>query len=158
MSITPYNNYTVRDLSGIQQPYVNSTTEFGYFGSLPQPVSNFNSLPTYLNTNNGIARVDASGGLNILQAGIYKLNLSIDCSATNITTTTNNLQIYFNFGTTFLKNQARSALTGSFGGIHTSGMFSLGSNSTTYPGIINWVSNSLVTKRFGKDFTKKEKH
>ena len=146
MSITPYNNYTVADLTGVQQPYVNSTVEFGYFGSLG-PVSNLYSMPTYLNTNNGIATVDASGGLNILQAGIYTLNLSIDCSATSMTISpTNNFGIiYFNFGTTKLNAVSLANITGSFGGTHTSGMFSYGSNATSYPGIIDWLVNSFTT-------------
>ena len=73
MSIIPYNNYTVKDLSTppVQQPYVNSTTEFGYFGNIGA-VQNFNSMPAYLMTNNGIATLDASNGLRILNPGIYE--------------------------------------------------------------------------------------
>jgi hypothetical protein len=145
MSIAPYNNYSVLDLSGSQQPYVNSTTEFGYFGSRGA-VSNLYSMPTYLNTNNGIAIVDASGGLNILQAGIYTLDVSIDYSATSMTISPTNSFgiIYFNFGTNKLNAISIANITGSFGGTRTSGMFSYGSN-TTYPGIIDWLVNSFTT-------------
>jgi photosystem II stability/assembly factor-like uncharacterized protein len=141
-SITPYNNYTVRDLSSNQQPYVNSTTEFGYFtgvSSNPNYGNNWYSLPTFLNTNNGVASVDASGGLHILSAGIYTINIGLDffTSGTHSNTA---VPVYFCLGNIYLNYVS---LSGSFGGSHTTGMFSFGSNATTYPGIISWITNSI---------------
>jgi hypothetical protein len=143
MSIKPYNSYSVIDLSGVQEPYVNSSVEFGYFGNLGY-VSNANyySMPTHLLTNNGVANVDVSNGLHLLNSGIYKLNLSIDCSSTSISTTDGT--IYFNFGTIQLSNTSPTSITGSFGGSHTSRMYSYGSNSTSYPGIISWVTEAYT--------------
>jgi hypothetical protein len=141
MSITPYNNYTVKDLTGIKQPYVNSTTEFGYFGNLGY-IGNYDwySMPTVLLTNNGIATVDASG-LHILQAGIYTLNLSVDC--VKAAPIPGNEAIYFNFGTNYLYLTNPANLSGSFGLIHTTGMLSFGSNATSYPGIISCLTNAI---------------
>ena len=145
MSIIPYNNYTVKDLSTppVQQPYVNSTTEFGYFGNLGTTIktgspTTYFSMPTFLLTNNGIASVDTSvngfTGLKILQKGIYKLNLSLECTSNSGT------QLYFNFGVAPMNN---SPLSGSFGGTMNSGsgMYSYNSSST-YPRILSWVSGS----------------
>jgi hypothetical protein len=140
-SVTPYNNYTVRDLSGNQQPYINSTTEFGYFGNLGSHSTCY-SMPTFLSTNNGIATVDASNGLHILQAGIYTLKVSVDCSGTSMVYNTDDGIIYFNFGTNKLSGVAYQSVYGSFGGSHSNKMFSFGSNATTYPGIISWLTNS----------------
>jgi hypothetical protein len=140
MSIKPYNNYSVNDLSGIQQPYINSTTEIGYFGSMLS-TNTYNgkwySLPLFLNTHNGIAMLDVSCGLNILQAGIYKINLGLDFFTADSSGT--NLPVYFCFGDKYLTN---AVLSGSFGGTHTNKMLSFSSNSTTYPGIISWITNA----------------
>jgi hypothetical protein len=142
MSIIPYNNYTVTDLSGLQQPYVNSTVEFGYFGSIASNINynnNWYSFPVFLNTNNGIASVSNSYGLNILQAGIYKITLAMDFKTSGVIST-NNVSVTFCFGNVYLNNVS---LSGSFGQSHTSGMISYGSNATSYPGIIDWITNSF---------------
>ena len=139
MSITPYNNYRVSDSGGNKQPYVNSSTEFGYFGNLGSVISCY-SMPTFLSTNNGIATVDASG-LHILNAGIYTLKVSIDCSSTSMNVVDDAI-IYFNFGTSKLPGVAYESVYGSFGGSQLNKMFSFGSNSTLYPGIIAWLTNS----------------
>jgi hypothetical protein len=143
MSIKPYNTYIVNDLSGVQQPYVNSCREFGYFGNLGDITDgSYNSMPTHLLTNNGVATVDASNGLHLLNSGVYKLNLSIDCSTTNIVAT--NGTIYFNFGTIQLSNTSPTSITGSFGAINDRKVFSFGSNAISYPGIISWITNAYT--------------
>ena len=140
MSIKPYNNLTVRDLSNVEQPYVNSTTEFGYFrgGSLGTIANGlWQSLPTTLKTNNGIANVDASGGL-ILQPGIYKINISLFPT----TTQDGSSNISFNFGTRYLSNISTSSSATAFGGPCSTGMFTYDPFNNPYsPGIISWVAD-----------------
>ena len=101
--------------------------------------SSWFALLTFLSTNNGIAIVDdVSHGLHILQAGIYTLNLSVDC--VKAAPINGNEAIYFNFGTNYLYN---ANLSGSFGLIHNTGMLSFGSNATSYPGIISCLTNAI---------------
>jgi photosystem II stability/assembly factor-like uncharacterized protein len=140
MSIIPYNNFTVRDLSNVLQPYVNSLQEFGYFsGGNLGTIANglWRSLPAVLNTNNGIATRDASGGL-ILQAGIYKINLSLFPTTTQI----GRSNISFNFGTRYLVNDPSTNIVNAFGGVQPIGMFTYDPSNNPYsPGIISWVAN-----------------
>jgi len=139
MSITPYNNFTVRDLSGVQQPYVNSTTEVGYFsgdnlGTISQ--NKWYSLPAVLTTKNGIANVDASG-VRILNPGIYSIKLSVF----PITTEDGSSNISFNFGTSYLFDVLTNVSTDAFGGVQPSGMFTYAPLYNSYtPGIISWVA------------------
>jgi photosystem II stability/assembly factor-like uncharacterized protein len=161
MSNAPYNNYSVLDLSGNEQPYVNSTSEFGYFsgrsvGTIPK--SSWHSLPAVLTTNNGLAILDTSGGLTILNSGIYKINLSlfptlIQDGSTNIS---------FCFGSTYLSNISSTTIVNAFGGPHPSGMFTYDpSYNPTKPGIISWVANGYssgnsTTSNFVKNSTTNE--
>jgi hypothetical protein len=139
MSIIPYNNFTVRDLSNVLQPYVNSCTEFGYFsgGNLGTiPTNKWYSLPAVLNTNNGIATRDASG--LILNPGIYSINLSLFPTITQ----DGSCNISFNFGTTYLSNISTTSLAGAFGGVCPTGMFTYDPFYNPYsPGIITWVAD-----------------
>jgi hypothetical protein len=140
MSIIPYNRFTVRDLSNVLQPYVNSLQEFGYFnGGNLGTIANglWRSLPAVLNTNNGIATRDASGGL-ILQAGIYKINLSLFPTTTQV----GRSNISFNFGTRYLVNDPSTNIVNAFGGVQPIGMFTYDPSNNPYsPGIISWLAN-----------------
>jgi hypothetical protein len=141
MSIIPYNNFTVRDLSNVQQPYVNSCTEYGYFsggnlGTIPK--DKWYSLPASLNTNNGIATRDANGGLRILNSGIYSINLSLFPTATQ----DGSSNILFNFGTRYVVNDPSTNLVNAFGGVCPTGMFTYDPSNNPYiPGIISWVAD-----------------
>jgi photosystem II stability/assembly factor-like uncharacterized protein len=141
MSIIPFTNFTVIDLSNVQQPYVNSCTEYGYFnGTNLGTIANdlWRSLPATLNTNNGIASVDASGGLRILNPGIYSINLSIFPTAIK----DGSSNISFNFGTTYLPSVSTSLPAGAFGGARVNGMFTYDPFYNPYsPGIISWVAD-----------------
>jgi hypothetical protein len=139
MSIIPYNNLTIIDLSNVQQPYINSCTEFGYFNGTNLgiiPKDRWYSLPAVLNTRNGIARVDASGV--ILQAGIYKINLSLFPTSTQ----DGSSNITFNFGTRYLFNEPSANIVNAFGGVEPTGMFTYDPSNNPYsPGIISWVAD-----------------
>jgi hypothetical protein len=153
MSTIPYNKYTVRDLTNNKQPYVNSTREVGYFNGTSVgtiPINKWYSLPAVLNTNNGIANVDASG-VRILNAGIYSINLSL------FPTTTQDVSsnISFNFGTTYLSNISTNVLANSFGGVEPTGMFTYdASNNYNTPGIISWVADGYSSGNSGSNFVK----
>ena len=140
MSITPYNRFTVRDLSNVQQPYVNSSSESGYFsGGNLGTIANglWRSLPAVLNTNNGIASLDASG-LRILNPGIYSINLSLFPTTTQVGSS----NISFNFGTRYLYNDPSTNIVNAFGGPRPTGMFTYDPSNNPYsPGIISWVAN-----------------
>jgi hypothetical protein len=142
MSIIPYNNFTVRDLSNVEQPYVNSTREVGFFsgGNLGAVGTNrWLSLLTYLNTNNGIARVSADGGLTILNSGIYKINLSLFPTSSQ----DGSSNILFNFGTRRIRNEGPTLTSyiNAFGGVCPTGMFTYDPSNNPYiPGIISWVA------------------
>jgi hypothetical protein len=153
MSTIPYNKYTVRDLSNVKQPYVNSTSEVGYFtgtslGTIPQ--NKWRSLPAVLVTNNGIANVDASG-VRILNAGIYSINLTLFPTSTQDVSS----NISFNFGTTYLVDVSTNEQANSFGGVCPTGMFTFDISNNPYsPGIISWVADGYSSGNTGSNFVK----
>jgi hypothetical protein len=147
---SPYNNFIVNNVATIpvQQPYVNSNVEVGYFSPTTTPIANWYSMNTSLLTTNGIAIQGSStnsiAGLNILNAGIYKINLSFF----PLSSTSNNVYpISFNFGTTRQVNNPISNPVNAFGGKGVStgngyGMYTFDNNyNCTYPGIISWLAN-----------------
>jgi len=150
MSIKPYNNFTVRDLSNVVQPYVNSTSEVGYFSGRSLGTlltSKWYSLPATLNTNNGIANVNANGGL-ILQPGVYKINLSLFPT----TTQDGSSNISFNFGTSYLSNSSTSSSATAFGGPCSTGMFTYDPFYNPYsPGIISWLADGYSSANSTND-------
>jgi hypothetical protein len=160
MSIIPFTNFTVIDLSNVQQPYVNSCTEYGYFsGGNLGTIANglWSSLPGVLTTNNGIASLDASG-LRILNPGIYSINLSIFPT----TTQDGSSNISFNFGTRYLFNDSSTNVVNAFGGPRPTGMFTYDPSNNPYsPGIISWVADGYnsansTTNNFIKNSTTNE--
>ena len=96
----------------------------------------WDSANTFVTTNNGIANVGSNSGLNILNAGIYKLDVSLYPVSTGDGGQFNT--IYFSFGTTYLNNA--STPSGTFGGSKTLDTYSY---TTTYPGIISWLTNAF---------------
>ena len=153
MSNIPYNNFTILDLNGVQQPYVNSTTEVGYFtGSSVGPIlqNRWRSLPAVLNTNNGIASVDASG-LTILNPGVYSIKLSLFPTSTQ----DGSSNISFNFGTRYLYDVSTNVVANSFGGVRPTGMFTYDASNNPYiPGIITWVADGYSSGNTGSNFVK----
>ena len=143
MSTKPFNNLIVNDLTTpvpVQQPYVNSTTEVGYFSNPNGSSGILNatywySLNTTLKTNNGIA--SSSSGLKILNPGIYKLNLSVWPDPG----TSGNLR--FNFGTLFQNgNNLLNNDISAFGGSNAYYMHTFDNNiNKNIPGIISWIAN-----------------
>jgi hypothetical protein len=146
MSTKPFNNLIVNDLNTNPQPYVNSTTEVGYFSNVGFTIySNWYSLNTNLNTNNGIAtrgavQTNNMYGLKILNPGIYKINLSFSPYGTS----SNGSSISFNFGTAF-QNGTNTSNNDIFGfgrqGEGNYGMYTYGPNNLNTPGIISWIAN-----------------
>jgi hypothetical protein len=151
MSTTPYNNLIVNDLNTNQQPYVNSTTEVGYFSNVSTNFAIYGawySLNTNLNTNNGIAtlglpQTNNMYGLKILNPGIYKINLSFFPSETS----SNGSAISFNFGTAFQNgtNTSNNDISGfgreGLGNYGNYGMYTYGPANINIPGIISWIAN-----------------
>jgi len=171
MSTKPYNNFGVNDLASppSRQPYVNSTVELGYF-SQTYTVGAWCSLNTNLITNNGLATTESvptytNGipnvtptvtGLKILNAGIYKITLSVFPALTNANASGT---ISYNFGYVpqFNTTQTTNAVN-SFGGSGNSygvpdgfGLYTFDNNiNRNNPGIISWLPTGYTNGGFTK--------
>jgi hypothetical protein len=165
MSTKPYNNFGVNDLASppTRQPYVNSIVEFGYF-SLNNTVGNWYSMNTNLITNNGLATTASvqtytNGALSaqsvyalqIKNAGIYKITLSVFPALTNAN---GSGTISYNFGYVPQYNTAQTNAVNAFGGAGFTSTPGLGmyTYDKTYnqniPGIISWLPTGYTGGTF----------
>ena len=151
---SPYNNFIVNNVAAIpvQQPYVNSNVEVGYFRSpITSAIGGWYSMNTVVSTTNGIATLGTGNtvggntiyGLKILNAGIYKIHLSLF----PVNGSSRGFQMKINFGTVLQNNNPTSNTVNAFGGKGNSnnlgyGMYTFDNNyNYTYPGIISWLGN-----------------
>jgi hypothetical protein len=134
-------NVTTKTTTSAVVPYVNSTTQLGYFYvQTPFDNTEWNSVNTFLQTPyTDFVDTSSNSCLKINVAGIYRLTCSIDFVPTVVSDGNQNT-IKFAFGTQQLIGEMPGGLLG--GNIPT-GMYSLSSNNITSPGIINWNTNAF---------------
>jgi hypothetical protein len=138
-----FNSYQITRNSQTQ-PYVNSLSEIGYFGN--PSVQNtadpyyWISVPITLSTNNGLATVSGTSGLNITNPGIYRLTVSLNFI--NTPASGNQITFFICFGTNQLTNT--TLLSGTLGGTPGYGNnYTYSVNNPTYPGILSWIVNAF---------------
>jgi hypothetical protein len=137
-----FNSYQITR-NGQTLPYVNSLVEIGYFGNSSEALGGYlwQSLPITFITNNALATVSGTRGLNITNPGIYKLNVSLNFVKTPANG--NQTTFYICFGTNELNNT--SELSGTLGGTPGYGNNYTydSSNNATHPGILSWIVNAF---------------
>jgi hypothetical protein len=83
---TNINQYTA-NVNGTQTPLINIYSDiFTYKDTNTNNLPQISTIPFTAQTNNGIAALDSSGGIILINPGIYKINMGIVVSQTNYNT------------------------------------------------------------------------
>jgi hypothetical protein len=91
---TNINKYKA-NVNGAQTPLINTYSDiFTYNDTNTKNLPKISTVPFTAQTNNGIATVDSSGGIVLINPGMYEIDMEIIISQSNQYTGNNN---WFNY-------------------------------------------------------------
>ena len=137
-----FSSYNVK-INNVATPYISACSELGSFNGKGffndgAAYSGWNSLTSTLFTNNGIATIISNNVLQITNAGVYKISVSVDCLGCN-NSSGDAVSCFFAFSTSL--NSNTSPPTGFFGGDNNVWLTNVGQQNTSVnPGIISWIT------------------